>query len=1182
MLPTGPTPSFPSPTDLTRVVMPFIGRRLRAVWRMPDTDGQIGDVWLEFHPRSGAPHLLRLSAKHCLVLPAYVSGGGPTAWTLQIHAETGPAPQGLVPWPILTEQLAHGHAGCDWALTGFWASAVPDNVLCPGACWVQEVCGGIALHFSNSKSPNYYGGLLGAHYEHHDMDAPHAYFCAETLPPLAGSGAWQQLLRLDHCPQRDDADVCHYDHSGFGGPALAGCLNQLNTALLGFLNGFEKAPGLLAWRSQATRSWYARHIKLLYDAQLRLAYADIENICDPEGGQTLRGDIATFGLGTLFADAWHERDAALPDEPVDSPGTPPNTGTLKDIRRHYAPVREAYRQWFLLHRQACIAAQRIKAQKVDESVPPWVLSLDAALTRGSVRFDELSACPTARARRDDFREPWAPFEELDWVMRHGGIRPSGPQDVWIEGDEERGDYLRITWWPLLERRDQIIVWRVEFDALQRWWAMHADQLRPSTFETVLAWQQGRTPVAETWPTFASIAKRVLQPPGLDASHLKDDADGDAALPPYSLDDIRWVAHQHMQGRPTAHWLQVRAADPELVWTFDSSHRRVPLMVGRDIHPLMTIDSGHRAAERVLFPAVWPAWLIGQDPFKPFYLMWSRSNWREERIQGRAYRNENWLLPVQRWVPLTDSADGPHGWRWGVIDVDGRFVLPCMYPAMGFPQSKGIGTPIQPEQALHPGRQQPWCWVWVGDEPVSDTLHNTARSAATGDVIEVWSGQRLNADEECVVQLANQFALACRRADLTGAKPRAIGLRNLATGKAGDICWQSINTFALSVTHAATAQCVETGLWSYLDENGHTLLDTRFARAGQIDRGLAIVQLTLVQARIEGRVVTLPDGAAQGGVGVFGPHGAPSLGQWILMPQWREVLGEYDGHFVVQDSQGRWGMVTPEGEAVTAFLLRHDRDDVSGDVLQQVIQQFKRTQIRRFKGWMQEARAQGSLVVMAGKLHSAFGAYDYGAMPSMQVAVRLTRDLPAAPPPPYDQVPLHAGAEFVWRPGQRNYFHTVDLRTHTMIGPAAADGGSDWGGYHGIAVPWDALALAPPEPDCGTEDDQRTLQLLNADAHGSALTALMDALDQLADHLDGEGAHTYSEGQSACRKLWTLCVRLDQLQYLCEPRSRRDILLGYMQHELDAIDFPAVLSRLSAPDQALQRAGDAYQTWVLTF
>jgi hypothetical protein len=1043
---------------------------------------------------------------------------------------------------------------------------------------VQDVCGGIALHFSNSKGPNYYGGLLGTRYEHHDMDAPHAYFCAQTLPPLTGSGTWQQLLRLDNCPQRDDVDVCHYDHSGFGGPALAGCLNHLNAALLGFLNGFEKTPSLLAWRGKATRSWYARHVKLLYDAQLRLAYADIENIRDPEGGQSLRRDIAAFGLGTLFSDAWHERDAALTNEPAESLGTPPNASALKEIRRHYAPVREAYRQWFLLHRQACITLQRIRAQRVDESVPTWVLALDAALTRGSVRFDELSACPTARVLRDDFREPWAPFEDLDWVMRHGGLRQSGPQDVWIEGDEERSGYLRITWWPLLERRDQVIVLRVEFDALKAWWSMRADQLLPSTFETVLAWHQGRTPVAEAWPAFASIVARAMQPPDLDARHLKAGADGDKCLPPYSLDDIRWTAHQHMQGRPTAHWPQVCAVDPELVWTFDSSHRRVPLMVGRDIHPLMTIDSGHCAAERVLFPAVWPAWLIGQDPFKPFYLMWSRGNWREERIQGRAYRFENWLLPVQRWVPLTDSADRPHGWRWGLIDVDGRFVIPCQYPAMGFPQSKGIGTPMHPGQALPPGRQQPWCWVWVGDEPVSDSLLNTARTAAPGDVIEVWSGQKLNADDECVVQLDDQFALVCRRPALTSHAPRAIGLLNLATGRAGDIRWRSINIFALSVRHAATAQCVETGLWSYLDENGNTLLEARFARAGSIDSGLAIVQLTLAQASTEGRVVTLPDGAEQGGVGVFGPHGAQSLGQWFLLPQWRDVLGEYDGHFVVQDSQGRWGMATPEGEAVTTFLVRHNRDDVSGDVLQQVIEQFKRAQRRHFKGWMQAARTQGSLGVMAGRLHSAFGAYDYGAMPLVQVPVRLTRDLPAAPPP-YDQVPLRAGNAFVWRPGQRNYFHTIDLRTHTMIGPAAADGGSDRGGYHGIVVPWDALALAPPEIDGGTAGDQHTLQLLNAHAHSSALTALMDALDQLADHLDGEGAHTYSEGQAACRKLWTLCVRLDQLLFLRDPRSRRDIVLGYLQRELDAIDFTGVVGKLSAPDQALQRAVDAYQTWL---
>jgi hypothetical protein len=34
--------------------------------------------------------------------------------------------------------------------------------------------------------------------------------------------------------------------------------------------------------------------------------------------------------------------------------------------------------------------------------------------------------------------------------------------------------------------------------------------------------------------------------------------------------------------------------------------------------------------------------------------------------------------------------------------------------------------------------------------------------------------------------------------------------------------------------------------------------------------------------------------------------------------------------------------------------------------------------------------------------------------------------------------------------------------------------------------------------------------------------------------------------------------------------------------LDAIDFPGVVSRLSDPDQGLQRAVDAYLTWLPLF
>lgn len=1139
---------YMSPTEITRAVTPFIGRRLHAAWRAPDTTFDTGDVWLEFCLRGDEARLLRLTADRCRVLPGYVSGGGPTAWALRVDVETSLPAEGLQVWnPFRPHEPANDEPLHNWALTELWVSPVACNVQAPGGYWLQDVCGGLALHFSNSAAD--YGRMLGTRYEHHDMDAPHEYFVGDDLPPLVGAGLWRRMTYLRDITPRDDAAVRHCDDDDYRGPAVRGCLMQFFRELYAFQDWLEKEPGFRAFRSKATRQWYKCHVDLLSDLSELLNYSDT-----PRGRyhrEALSQEVVKYGLGTLFTDAWYKRDTAAADEPR----AKINATDLKEIRRRYAPMREAYRQWFLLQRQACLTYQRLHNPKPEESVPGWIVQLDAALTHGSLRFDEMQSCLTSHVLRDDFRDSWAPHEDPKEL--HAYILNStkaSPQDVLIEGDEERVGTLRITWWPVLDRRDRVIALRIDSEALQQWWRYRRVQPTPSKFEQHLAWKAGRAPVAETWPTLADIVvraeERQLIPPRVN---IKDEK-----LPPYTRDDIRRVASLRMQGEPIEHWPQARTNDLDLVWTFDSDHLRIPLLIGRDVHPLMLVDSIHRATERVIFPAIWPPEVLGEG-FKPFYLMWSASHWREERIEGRGYRRENWLLPVQRWVPLTEDADGPHGWRWGLIDLDGRFVLPCRYPAMGRPQTRCVGKPVLPEQRPPLGRREPWCWVWVGEKEHTEGLLSTDREPATGNVIEAWSGERMNAADLAVRRLDNQFMVVCARGDIpkiARQEPVAQGLCNLATGHCGPVRWKYITTFGLSISHGAPAQCFETGGWSYIDENGELLLDQQFASAGQIDSHLAIVRLRLEDAKAANRVIVLADGSERGGVGVFGPHGVASLGHWFVEPQWREILGEYDGHFVVQNTEGRWGMVTPEGEAVTPFVAREVRDALNGDILQQVTEQFKRVQRRRFMGWMQKTHASGSLAVMAGKLRSSFGAYDYGALPLREISVRLTRDLPAAQAP-YDKTPLTAGAELVWRPGQRNYYNTIDLRTHTMIGPPS----EHRGGYDGIAVPWDALALAFPPMDDGTEFEQRCLQKLKAEEHLAALNALLDVLEEFAAALDADASIIASDAETACKELRIFCTTLAEMLVMHEPRQRRDIVFGPLRNGiLDDIDFPGVSMR----------------------
>lgn len=1133
--------NWQSPADMARILGSFIGRRLHAAWRAADTESKTGDVWLQFCSRGEEPALLRLTANRGYVSSWY----GPSSWSLRVEVEKGLLAEELTHWnPFHPHTPSTEGSLRDWALTELWASPVSCNIRPPQGYWLQNVCGGLALLFSNTANHPYaYHRLLGALYQHHNEDAPHEYFCAEILPPLVGSGLWQRIAYLKDDTLRDDEAVCHSDEIDYRGPAVLGCLDQFNRELYDFQDWLDKEPSFRVFRSKATHQWYAHYVHLLLDLMELLGYADTPRCRISR--ETLSQEIATYGLGTMFSDAWFERDSATSNDP----STKISASELKEIRRRYAPLREAYRQWFLLHRQACIADQRMRAQTPDESVPPWVLTLDAALTRGLLRFDEILECQTARILRDDYRDPWAPFEDLDWLMKNRSVRQQGPQDVLIEGDEERAGYLRITLWPVHNRRDQVIVLRVADDSLCAWWSLWASHPHLSIFGLHRARETGQPLMAETCPTLADIIARATQPPGVEVKSQD--------LPPYSRDDIRWVAHLRTQRKNIDHWPQVGANDPELVWTFDSDHQRVPLLIGRDCHPLMIIDSGHPAKERVIFPAVWPPFVIGCDPLKPFYLMWSQSHWREECIEGRHYRRENWLLPVQRWVPLTDDITGPYGWRWGLIDVDGRFVLPCRYPSMGFPQVRGLGKRVQPEQRPPLGRREPWCWVWVGEDEQADGLRDTKRQAAIGDVIEAWSGKQMNSVDHAVRRLDSQFMIICRRTEIskigTGLPP-AYGLCNLATGKYGPIQWRHIDTFGLSNTHATTAQDAETGNWSYVDENGEALMPSAYARTEQLDDGLAIVQLSIVQAEELGLVLTLPDGTRQGPVGVFGPNGVASLGQWFVEPRWLDVEGEYEGHFVVQDTAGRWGMVTPEGEAITPFVARVEHKELNGNILQQVIKQFKRVQRLRFIGWMRDARSSGSLAVMIGKLRSSFGAYDYGALPNRDIAVRLTRDLPSAPPP-YDNIALVASAEFSWRPGQRNYYQTIDLRTHTMIGFPAEHGP----GCHSIAVPWDTLALTTPAMTDGTEYQQRCIEQLNKDEHLAALYVLLDALEQFAAHLEADTSVNARDAETACVVLELRSSRLAEMLLTREPLPWRQLAISDLRDDLERIDFPSILT-----------------------
>lgn len=1136
--------AYPTPDEFASALAPFLGRRLRGIWRLHDAQAGVIDLWLAFNERPEAPDVVRLTATPVVVLPGWIGGGGPTTPTLRIEVSNSlPTQVGENWYPFSEPPSGDVHAFSDWTLTEIWLSQVADNIDAPGGYRIEDVCGGLALHFSNTRGPNFQARLLGMTYEHHDMDAPQVVFCEETLPPLIGSGPWRRIGYLKEETQLEDAEVRHFSPHDFGTPALAGAASRFEDTLHIFSRWFEREPRT-GWLTAAnTKRWLGHHRRHLDKVTNIFFHADLILQRSTECGEDLKAEMAAFGLGTLFSDAWASHDGASADDRLPAS----QSVLLAEIRRHYAPVREAYRQWFVLFRQACTDEKRRLVRWTYEPTPEWVLTLDAALTRGSLRLETLLEIPGARWLRDDFRDGWEACEDCTWFVQQGGLKRNGTQDVLIEGDEEHADSLRITCWPMVQRRDRVMVLRVPRDALVAWWASWHVPEQLSPFEEMLAGRAKRPPVPEHWPSLPEILDKVIAPPKFDAERIK--------LPPYTEDDIRAVYLQCMQGHPEEDWLALRDRAPEVVWACDSKLRFIPLLLGRDVHPLSAWSSLNAPTERVAFPAAWPATWVGRGPF---YLMWSHGHWREEKAEGLDFRPYNWLLPVLRQISITEDGVEVLRWRWGLIDIDGRFVLPCQFPAMGFPQTHGVGKAIEAEIPLPPCRREPWCWVWTGEEERTDGCWYSHWHSAPGDIVEAWSGTRPLAPGMCAQRLEGHFALVSQAEK---GKDGPIGLCNLATGQYGPMRWRHIDTFNLSIYHAAPAQCFETGLWTYIDDNGSPLLPTDFARAGRIDSGLAFVQLGLERAEAEGLTLTLPDGSRHGPVGVFGPNGRASLGQWFVAPRWREVLGEYDGHFVVQDVAGHWGMVTPEGDAVTAFLPRRDRDEFNGDILQQVMAQFKRAQNRRFLGCLNEAAQAGSLGVMNNKLHSSFGRYDYGALFHAEIPVRTLREVMPAPGSEVSEesinTPRPAGAEFAWRPRQRNYFGSIDLRTHCAIGPRSDDRGES--GYHGIYVPWDALALDLPPAEYGDAIEQRQIGCLQSREYQEALDRLLDTLSPCIDLIDCESDSSYAPALEGSCNLDMLLLRLAEIAKLDHSRGYRELILNRLHHDLPEIDFPNLLN-----------------------
>lgn len=525
----------------------------------------------------------------------------------------------------------------------------------------------------------------------------------------------------------------------------------------------------------------------------------------------------------------------------------------------------------------------------------------------------------------------------------------------------------------------------------------------------------------------------------------------ARLPPYTVSEIEQAAKKCNQ------------VTPERVWAW-VDYENIPLLLGRDAD----------GSPKVNFPAAWPA---GPGGRADWHVQCMSTDWREERALGTAYRPRNWIVPVARVVEENKV-------RWGLIDLEGRFVLPCEYSYLSRPEGWLGGEP----PSLPEGRREPWLWVMARREPL--VLPDDAPAgayfpltAATCDVIEVWSGVQVNPPG--IKALAETFEwgkFLVRGADDNSDTPR-LGRMQAGQAEPGPLAWCWI---AHCLTHSHTpAQDANTGLYAYIDSKGETVFPPRYADAHRFNSGIAVVRLTDEEAQADG-VMLNADGLP------FAPWGVINeTGNWVLAPHWRAIEDEYDGHFMVQSADASWGVVTPAGETVVPFLKTMITEAI-GEWLKE---RFKWEQNRRFRLWMRAARSEESLAVFTGKLHSSYGAYDYGALPNTEEGVLIIRPVMvtgqyyASKDEGPRQVQLEVGMRGRWSPGARHYAHFVDLSTHAVVEIDGLD-------VHALQIPWDALSLLPAPP---AEFDDPILAArfhrLQEAKHRDALIALIEAFEK---------------------------------------------------------------------------------------
>jgi hypothetical protein len=493
------------------------------------------------------------------------------------------------------------------------------------------------------------------------------------------------------------------------------------------------------------------------------------------------------------------------------------------------------------------------------------------------------------------------------------------------------------------------------------------------------------------------------------------------------------------------------------------------------------------------------------------------DWSEHRRIGDAARPHNWHLRVVGYDLHTQNMG-----LWGMVDLEGRFVLPYQYAEMSAVHGFLGAREDQHTPLLPAGRRQDWMWaaVRLPSDPVTDSAGRKVL-----DVVEAWSGRQVNskgikalagtlkwgyfvACHDLPIHCLSAGAEAKYDAEIKSGESLAsqananVGLMRATQAAPGEMRWSHID-ISYTPNPATPACCARTGLWGFIGALGQVVIEPQFLEASSFHSRLSYVRVLSSPEMLE-----TPEVAAHGLIGVITldltrtelkelkleTKNLPF--RWVLAPQWQQVVDEYDGHFTVQDHNGNWGMVNPNGKAVTPFdisnailndYFKWDEPNAWSTERAQHIryndahsfcrEQFKKLQQTRVSACLDKIAQTDSrgMGAMAGLMYSSYGAYDYGALGRANVRVQLKEET-IIQQTVYGQtnnngmdvvknVILLAGTELVWNPAHRNYAGLVDISTHAVLSLPDHNDGS-------IHVAWESLQLKivrPTDSTLGEED-----------------------------------------------------------------------------------------------------------------